>query len=203
MNIIDISQDLLKAKVYPGDPEPRIHQVMRIEQGDPCNLSALYACVHTGTHADAPLHFVEGGKSIDEMPLEPYIGSCKVIDFAQGPITGSDIDNINLHKCERLLIKGCGKAFVTPSAAYEFSALGIKLIGIDMASVAGTDSSNQSPTHKALLENNIAILEGLNLSEVTAGEYFLFAPPVKLGGRDGAPVRAVLISDYIFWGGKS
>lgn len=199
MKLIDISSDLLTAPVYPGDPEPRLHVVSRIANGDECNLSALYACLHTGTHADAPMHFIEGGKSISEMPLECFIGPCTVLEIEPGPVTGEQIDALVKPGCERVLFKSGGGAYFLESAGDELAMLGVRLVGTDAQSVGCP--GNQARPHRALLQENIAVLEGLCLEAAPPGDYFLIAPPVKIVGRDGAPVRAVLASDYIFWGG--
>lgn len=199
MRLIDISSDLLTAPVYPGDPEPRLHVISQIANGDACNLSALYACLHTGTHADAPMHFVEGGEGISEMPLEAYIGPCLVVEVAPGPITGGQIDALVPAGCERVLFKSGGTAYFLENAGDELNALGVRLVGTDAQSVG--IPGNQVKPHQALLREHIAVLEGLDLEEAAPGEYFLIAPPVKIAGRDGAPVRAVLAADYIFWGG--
>ena len=191
MNIIDISRDALKTEIYPGDPLPHAEFVSRIGEASDCNLSTLFSCVHTGTHA---------GASIDEVPLEPFIGPCTVIEAPEGAITGEDINEKFPQKCERLLIKGGGKAYFHSSAAEELADIGLKLIGTDSLSV-GTKGDQTAP-HKAFLGAGICVLEGLDLSEVSPGSYYLFAAPVKLGGLEGAPVRAVLIDDYIFWGGR-
>ena len=200
MNIIDISRDALKTEIYPGDPLPHAEFVSRIGENSSCNLSTLFSCVHTGTHADAPLHFIDGGASIDEVPLEPFIGPCTVIEVPDGAITGEDINEKFPQKCERLLIKGGGKAYFHSSAADELADIGLRLIGTDSLSV-GIKGDQVAP-HKAFLGSGICVLEGLDLSEVAPGDYYLFAAPVKLGGLEGAPVRAVLIRDYIFWGSR-
>ena len=223
MKLIDISSDLLTAPVYPGDPEPRLHVVSRIANGDECNLSALYACLHTGTHADAPMHFIEGGKSISEMPLECFIGPCTVLEIEPGPVTGEQIDALVKPGCERVLFKSGGGAYFLESAGWmnwpvqktltwtvQEKAWGHWEAGIILSKwtarrTAGAQSvgcpGNQARPHRALLQENIAVLEGLCLEAAPPGDYFLIAPPVKIVGRDGAPVRAVLASDYIFWGG--
>ena len=197
MKIIDISRDLLNTQVYPGDPEPKSEFVNIIGENSECNLSTLFTCVHTGTHADAPLHFIDGGDPIDKLPLEPFVGPCKVIEVPHGAITGEYVNEYFPTDCERLLIKGDGKAFFMGSAAEEAAALGIRLLGTDSMSV-GTKGAQVEP-HRAFLSADIAVLEGLDLSDVEPGDYFLFAPPIKLGKLEGAPTRAVLISDYIFW----
>ena len=122
------------------------------------------------------------------------------IEAPEGAITGEDVNNYFPQKCERLLIKGGGKAYFHSSAAEELADIGLKLIGTDSLSV-GTKGDQTAP-HKAFLGAGICVLEGLDLSEVSPGSYYLFAAPVKLGGLEGAPVRAVLIDDYIFWGGR-
>ena len=199
MKLIDISADLLTAPVYPGDPEPRLHVVSRIANGDECNLSALYACLHAGTHADAPMHFVEGGLSISEMPLDCYIGPCTVVEIGPGPVTGEQIDALVKPGCERVLFKSGGGAYLLESAVDELTALGVRLVGTDAQSVGCP--GNQVRPHRALLRENVAVLEGLNLEETAPGDYFLIAPPVKIAGCDGAPVRAVLAVEDPFRGG--
>jgi arylformamidase len=99
------------------------------------------------------------------------------------------------------LLKSGGKAFLHESAATVLAYYGCKLVGTDGLSVEPSNGTGE--THKALLSANVAILEGLNLAEVPGGEYFLIAPPVKIGGGEAAFTRAVLISDYIFWSGKA
>ncbi len=200
MKIIDISRDTVSTPVYPGDPETLVKQISSIKQGDECNLSALFACVHTGTHADAPLHFIEDGDSIDKLDPALFLGPCMVIEVPGGEITGQFVNRNFPRRCERLLIKSNGQASFMDSAAEEAVELGIKLIGTDASSIGS--KGNQVKPHKAFLSRGVAVLEGLDLSDVSPGNYFLIAPPVKLGGLEGAPVRALLISDYIFWSGK-
>lgn len=197
MNIIDISRPLLTTIEYPGDPETRLDRVRSIEKGDSCNLSAVYACVHTATHADAPSHFLEGAETIDKVDLNKYIGHCTVIEVPPGVITGEYVDKYFPKQCERLLIKGDAQSFFMESAAYELLDSGLCLIGTDADSVG--KSGNQLKPHKAFLQNGVAIIENLDLSAVEPGDYYLIALPVKMGEIDGAPVRAVLIDDYILW----
>ncbi len=197
MNIVDISRPLLTTIEYPGDPETRLDAVQRIENGDECNLSAVYACVHTATHADAPCHFLEGGETIEEADLNKYIGQCTVIEVPPGVITGEYVNRYFPKKCTRLLIKGDAQSFFMESAAYEAVDTGICLIGTDADSIG--KSGNQLKPHKAFLQNGVAVLENLDLSQVEPGDYYLIALPVKMGAIDGAPVRAVLIDDYILW----
>ncbi len=197
MKLIDISRKFFSCDIYPGDPEPTMEQICEIGENSECNLSVVRACVHTGTHADAPLHFISGGDSIDNLPLDPFVGPCRVIEVPEGVITGEYVDRYFPEDCERLLIKGGGKAFFMDSSAQELAQRNLKLIGTDSLSVGC--KGNQTGPHKAFLGGGVAVLEGLDLSEVKPGNYFLFAPPVLYDGLEGAPVRAVLIEDYVFW----
>ena len=193
MKLIDISRDMLNTPVYPGDPEPSVEKVRTIGDDSDCNLSAIYSCVHTGTHVDAPLHFIEGGFSVDEYPLDVFFGPCAVIEVKTSPITGELVNKRFPRNTRRILIKG--GAYFMDSAAEEAAALGLKLIGTDACSVGCR--GNQIRPHKAFLSKGIAILEGLDLSRAEPGNYFLMAAPIRLGGLEGAPARAVLMSDYM------
>ena len=139
MNIVDISRPLLTTIEYPGDPETRLDTVLSIEKGDSCNLSAVYACVHTGTHADAPSHFLSEGDTIDKVDLNKYIGHCTVIEVPPGIITGEYVDKYFPKKCSRLLIKGDSQSFFMESAAYEALDTGMCLIGTDADSIGHGD----------------------------------------------------------------
>lgn len=200
MKLIDISRKFFGGEVYPGDPEPKSEQISEIGPDSECNLSVIHACVHNATHIDAPLHFLSGGASIEDLPLEAFIGPCTVMQVPKGVITGEYVDKYFPKKCERLLIKGEGRAFFMDSSAQELADRGLLLIGTDSLSVGC--KGNQTGPHKAFLQNSVAVLEGLDLSKVEPGNYFLFAPPVCYNGLEGAPARAVLISDYIFWSGN-
>ena len=197
MKLIDISRKFFQTEVYPGDPEPEVEQICKIGENSECNLTAVHACSHTATHADAPLHFIADGKTIEEMPLDAYIGPCKVIKVPAGVITGEYVDKYFPDDCERLLIKGDGKAFFMDSSAQELAERNLKLIGTDSLSVGC--KGNQTGPHRAFLGGGVAVIEGLDLSKVEEGNYFLFAPPVLYDGLEGAPLRAVLIEDYVFW----
>ncbi|MGI6773640.1 MAG: cyclase family protein [Clostridiales bacterium] len=197
MNIIDISRDILDCEIYPGDPVPRVEIVKRISDGDSCNLAAIYTGLHCGTHMDAPLHFIDKGMPIDMLPLDAFIGECTVISVPSGPITGEYVEKYFPRSRERIIIKGGGRAYFHETAASELAIAGVKLVGTDSLSV-GTHGA-QTAVHKAFLREAVALLEGLKLDEVEDGDYFLIAPPLKIGGVEAAPVRALLISDYLFW----
>lgn len=201
MQMIDISRDLLASPIYPGDPPPRAELLHSLQEGADCNLSALWTCVHTGTHCDAPLHFIENGAGVESLPPQALIGPCKVLEVPPGEITGEYVNRYFPAACSRLLLKSGGKAFFMDSAAQEAAALPLCLLGTDALSVGS--KGNQIKPHKAFLSKSIVLLEGLDLSLAPPGDYFLFAAPLKLAGLEGAPARAFLIADYIFWGGKS
>ncbi|MGN0527270.1 MAG: cyclase family protein [Acutalibacteraceae bacterium] len=198
MDIIDISRDLMKTPVYPGDPEGYVDPIKKIKDGDNCNLNSIYTCLHTATHVDAPNHFIDGGAKVEAMPLDLFIGECLVAETPPGPITGAFAeDNFPFDNCERLLIKGNGFSYLMESSAYYIADSNIKLIGTDSQTI-GIHGTNEI-IHKALLSRDIPIIEGLDLSGVEPGRYFLMAQPLKVSGVEAAPLRAVLVKDYLFW----
>lgn len=179
--IYDVTQELFAGKVYPGDTPPSFTRVKDMQRGDSCTVTDLHMCAHNGTHADAPSHFVAGGKNIEETQLSRYLGDCAVYSFGKR-VEAEDIDKIDT---ARLLIKG--NCEISYEAAERICAKCL-LVGVEMQSV-GDDR-----VHKILLGGEVALLEGLCLADVPEGEYFLCALPLKLGGADGAPVRAVLMT---------
>lgn len=199
MQIIDISKDIADCEIYPGDPEVRFESVSRIEDGADCNLTAMYTGLHNGTHVDAPLHFIENGDSIDKADLSVFIGECYVIEAPKGAVTGEFVNKYFPENAKRVLVKSGGEAWFMESAAEEIAFGGIKLIGTDALSV-GTQGC-QTKTHMAFLRENVAIIENLDLSAVKPGRYFLVAQPLKIGGVEAAPTRAILLADYVFWSG--
>lgn len=192
MKIIDVSRELFSTPVYPGDPVPKRDIVRRMSMGDVCNLSGFYACCHSATHVDAPRHFVDDGKTIDQMDLSAFTGRCTVIE-AEGIVTGADMDKI-LPQCEKMvLFKGNGRAFLSASAAFVLQDAGVTLVGTDAQSIETGDDTH--PAHKQLLGAEIVLLEGLDLSKVEPGNYYLTALPLFLAGAEASPVRAVLVQD--------
>ncbi|HEX3025860.1 MAG TPA: cyclase family protein [Clostridia bacterium] len=192
MKIFDVSRELFGTPAYPGDPQPYRDSIRRMNMGDLCNLSGFYTGCHSATHVDAPRHFIEDGKTIDELGLERFTGRCTVVE-ASGIITGSDIDAI-LPKSEKMILfKGDGKAFLASSAAFALSDAGITLVGTDAQSIEMENEAYQ--VHKQLLGEEIPILEGLELSKIQPGSYRLIAFPLLLGGAEASPVRAVLIEE--------
>lgn len=198
MEIIDISRDVFKTPVYPGDPEGYIDPIKSMREGELYNLNSIYTCLHAATHIDAPRHFIDGGKTIDQMPLEAFIGECLVVETPPGPITGALAEEIfPWGGCERVLMKGNGLSYLMESSAYYMADAGYKLIGTDSQTI-GTSGTNQT-IHRAILSADIPILEGLDLTDVKPGRYFLVAQPLKISGLEASPCRALLIKDHLFW----
>lgn len=192
MKVIDISRELFSTPVYPGDPVPRRELVRRMELGDSYNLSGFYTGCHSATHVDAPRHFIDDGKTVDEMELSRLVGRCTVV-AAQGIVTGADIDRI-MPYCEKMLLfKGEGEAFLSTSAAFALASAGVTLVGTDAWSI-GAPHAEEGP-HVELLSAEIPILEGLDLSQVEEGTYTLIAFPLFLKGAEASPVRAVLLDE--------
>ena len=193
MKIYDISQEVFSCKVFPGDPAPERDVLCSMEDGEFYNLTAFYMCAHNGTHVDAPFHFVRDGKTIDEVGLEPFVGSAYVAEH-EGVVTAEDA-KFMLQKAEgdaakRLLIKG--NAEVSLEAAEVFAKAGLLLVGNESQTVGPEDAP--MAVHLVLLKAGVALLEGIRLEQVPEGTYLLNAAPLNLGGADGAPCRAVLIN---------
>lgn len=195
MKIYDISQEVYGCTVFPGDPQPQKTVVLRVSDGDVCNLSNLSMCVHNGTHVDAPYHFIDDGKKIDEVSLDKFIGSCYVAECC-GDVTKERAEEIvklakeaGQDSYKRILIKG--KATVTFEAAKVFADNDVILVGNESQTV-GPENAPKA-VHDLLLGKEVVLLEGIRLAEVPDGVYLLNAAPINLGGSDGAPVRAVLL----------
>ena len=193
MKIIDISQEILSCRVYEGDPVPQGERIADMKKGGTYNLSTLSMCAHNGTHVDAPLHFYEDGKSVDQMSLEHFVGECFVAE-ASGSIGSQEayqiLEKANALKAQkRILIKG--EAVVTEEAARVFADEGVLLVGNESQTVGPEDAPMQ--VHLTLLGAGVVLLEGVRLQAVPEGAYHLSAAPISLGGADGAPCRAYLI----------
>jgi arylformamidase len=149
-------------------------------------------CAHNCTHIDAPFHFIEDGKTVDQLGLVPFVGDCFVARHT-GAVTGTDAEAIlrKANGAPRILI--AGKATVTAEAAQVFAAAGILLLGNESQTVGPENAPMQ--VHLILLGAGIVLLEGVVLTDVPEGKYFLSAAPMKLAGADGAPCRAFLIGE--------
>jgi len=193
--LMDISQEVFSCNVYPGDPQPRRDTLLRIRDGAMCNLTGLSMCAHNGTHVDAPYHFIDSGKTIDQMGLEPYVGPCYVARH-EGEVLAADAQRIleaarHSGAAERILI--AGRATVMPEAAQVFAQAGIRLIGNESQTVGPLDAPRE--VHLILLGAGCVLLEGIVLRDIGEGRYFLSAAPLNLGGCDGAPCRAFLMDE--------
>ena len=193
MKIYDISQELFSSTLFPGDPAPEGKRIMSMEDGDVCNLSTLFMCAHNGTHTDAPAHFFIDGRTIDQIPIDVFVGDCFVARH-EGIVTAPDAEKIMKRAAlaaakDRILI--AGKATVSNEAAEVFAAHKIKLIGNESQTVG--DENAPARAHEILLGEGIVLLEGLRLEGIEEGKYLLSAAPLNLAGFDGSPCRAVLI----------
>ena len=196
MRIYDISQEVFSCRVYPGDPKPERTVLQNMSDGAVYNLSAFSMCAHNGTHVDAPLHFFSGGKSIDQVDPDRFIGYAYVAEH-EGPILAADAQRIlktagecDIRAAERILVKG--NAVVTAEAAKVFASEGIKLFGNESQTVGPEDAPME--VHLIMLGAEIVLLEGIRLAEAEEGVYFLHAAPLNLGGAEGSPCRATLVS---------
>lgn len=190
MIIHDISRDTINTPVYDGDPETRAERIKSIENGDGYNLTEISMSVHSGTHIDAPLHFYDEGSSIDNIRLNTFFGKCTVISV-NGILTGEDMERLLPYCKRRVLFHGEGKTFISHSAAIVLAESRVVLVGTDAQSIA--PSFDEERTHRELARAGIVILENLNLSAIDDGEYDLCAFPIKLGGLEAAPCRAIIL----------
>ena len=196
MKIYDISQEVFSCRVYPGDPAPEKKTLGSMEKGDLYNLTAFSMCAHNGTHIDAPFHFLKGGKTVDAICLEAFVGMAYVA-VHHGTVFGDDAAAImekakgqNPEAAKRILIKG--DAEVSLEAAKVFASSDILLLGNESQTVGPEDVP--MAVHQALLGAEVVLLEGIRLTTVPEGVYFLNAAPLNLSGADGSPCRAVLIA---------
>ncbi|MBO7302862.1 MAG: cyclase family protein [Clostridia bacterium] len=195
MKIYDISQEVFSCKVYPDDPTPKKMKMKSIEKGDPYNLSVFAMCAHNGTHIDAPSHFLEEGINVDEIALDSFIGMAYVAEH-NGIVTGADAfkmlekaKEISADAAKRILIKG--NAEVSEDAAAVFAYSQIALLGNESQTVGPENAPMK--VHQILLAAGVVLLEGIRLTDVKEGAYFLNAAPLNLAGAEGSPCRAVLI----------
>lgn len=195
MNIYDISQEVFRCQVYPGDPAPKRDILCSMEDGESYNLTAFSMCAHNGTHVDAPFHFIKNGKTVDAVSLEAFVGMAYVTEH-QGIVSAEDANRMlqkakkeQAEASKRILIKGAAE--VSPEAAKVFASSGVLLLGNESQTV-GPEAAPME-VHQMLLGAGVILLEGIRLANVAEGTYFLNAAPLNLSGADGAPCRAILI----------
>jgi len=196
MKIYDISQEVFSCAVFPGDPAPQREIMNDMNKGDLYNLTAIHMCAHNGTHVDAPYHFINDGKTIDQVSLEKFVGPCYVSEH-QGVVTAKDAQKMlenaekqNKEAAKRILIKG--NAEVSLEAAEVFAKANIILLGNESQTV-GPENAPMA-VHKVLLGADVVLLEGIRLADVPEAVYLLNAAPLNLAGADGAPCRAILLA---------
>lgn len=203
-HIIDISLPLTgKTIVYPGNPKVEIEEIKSASGNS--TISRINFGSHSGTHIDAPKHSVIGGKTLDEIDISIFVGPCRVIDCQvdEFAVSLDTLKQKNIQHGERILLKTINSrrgyktfydkyVFVSPEAATYLTDKQVLLVGIDYLSIKQRGSPDNSP-HTLLLEENIPIVEGIDLSQVDEGEYFLVILPLKFIGIDGSPARAVLL----------
>lgn len=204
---IDVSVTLKSGMVHwPGDPPVRIERVRDMGKADSVNLSKMTMGAHSGTHVDAPVHFLKGAPGVDQVPFTALIGAARVIEVASaGAVTRKDLERNRIRRGERILIrtrnsaakilhrKAFAKDFVHvgADAADYLVARGVRTVGVDYLSVGGYKKDGRY-VHSQLLTAGILIIEGLDLSGVPAGRYDMICLPVKIFNGDGAPARVLL-----------
>jgi arylformamidase len=206
---MDVSAPLSPAitPVYEGNPPLQIHFTMDMDRGDKLDLSEISMGTHTGTHVDAPLHFVRGAAPIDEVPLDKLVGPALVIDMDPSviAITAAELNRYPWRGAKRILFRTRNSVnawiidphfhrdftFVAPDAAQLMADNGVELVGIDYLSIEQFGAP-VARTHQILLSRGIPIVEGLDLRAVVPGEYDFVVLPLKILGHEAAPARAIL-----------
>jgi len=209
MKIFDVTVPIKNfMPVWPGDPQVENRLVSSIEKGEEANVTNIQMSAHTGTHIDAPKHYIKSGTAIEGLSLTTLLGEVEVveIDFRNSQIDALTLIKVNrnewsqrvLFKTNNSILRLLEKDYfyqnftaLLPDAAEYLVQKGVKLVGIDYLSIAPFE--NGSDTHIILLENDVVVLEGLNLADISPGIYELIALPILLEGADGSPARVLLI----------
>lgn len=190
--------------VWPEDPPFRLKKIKSFAKGDGVNVSKIKCCLHSGTHVDAPLHYVDGGKAVDELDLDSLVGAACVVNLeGVKSVTAQDLEKLDIAEdINRILIRTSNskhlkdkkfwKEYVslTEDAATWIVERGMRLVGVDYLSIAPYEDGEK--IHKILLENDVVVVEGLNLDNIKSGIYDLTCLPIRIKGVEGAPARAIL-----------
>jgi arylformamidase len=202
---IDVSVPVRSGMVHwPDNPPIEVVRIMDMANGDPATVSRLSLGVHSGTHVDAPVHFLADGAGVDAVPFDQLLGEARVVEVGDAPSIGAaQLRPVDPRPGERLLFKTrnsarCWKAdhflsdfvYLSLEGAALLAERRVRTVGIDYLSIAGMKEG--VPTHRTLLEQGICIIEGLDLSSVQPGNYELICLPLRLAGADGAPARVLL-----------
>jgi len=207
MTLYDISLTISKdLPTWPGDPRIELKKISQIDQGELANVTYLSTAVHIGTHVDAPDHFLGNGNTVEKIPLDYMVGPALVVEVpSREVISAADLAALHIPPgTKRVLFKTANSRYwkenakifqkdfiaLSPGAAKLLVDLGIQVVGVDYLSVAAFN--DPKPTHKILLEAEVLIIEGLDLSGIMPGEYRLYCLPLKIAGSDGAPARVLL-----------
>lgn len=209
MTIYDISLTISpNLPTWPGDPRPQLEQYESMDKGALYNVTRINSGVHLGTHVDAPRHFINDGRTVEQLPLEVLTGPCYVVQLPDGveAITSEVLERTEITSEMKRILFGTRNSKLWAKGETEFQTdfvaitedgaewlveRGIQLVGVDYLSVA--PYSDPIPTHLILLKAGVVVIEGLNLSNVMRGFYDLYCLPLKIAGSDGAPARAILI----------
>ena len=209
MTIYDISLTISPTlPIWPGDPVLKIEKFESMDKGAHNNVSRISAGVHLGTHVDAPYHFINDGRTVEQLPLDVLTGPCYVVQLPDGveAITAKVLEQTEINSEMKRVLFGTRNSHLWARGEAEFQTdfvaitedgaewlveRGVQLVGVDYLSVAPYGDS--VPTHTVLLEAGVVVVEGLNLSNVMRGFYDLYCLPLKIAGCDGAPARAILI----------
>jgi arylformamidase len=203
--IYDISINIeASMPAYPGDPKFHDQTVKSFDEGDAYQLHRVSLGNHCGTHVDAPSHFIPGGATVTELPLEVLNGRVRVVEIHNSEkVDVAELQQLVLPDDFRILFKTRNSLlwqnknfekdfiYLTEKGASYLTENGIKLVGIDYLSI-DRYGDEAHPAHKVLLSNNVIIVEGLNLAEVEEGAYEMSCLPLKLHGLDAAPARVIL-----------
>lgn len=202
---IDISIPLTTGMVhYPGDPVVRIEREQDIARGDAATVSSVFMSAHSGTHVDAPLHFLAGGRPVDEVPFDAMTGKARVIEVRDDEsIKAAEIEACGVERGEILLFKtrnsalwadrsfNPGYVYLSTEAAALLVKKKVRTVGIDYLSVGGFER-NEAEAHRLLLEASVCIIEGLDLSAARPGAYEFLCLPLRIAGGEAAPARAII-----------
>ncbi|NWG05979.1 MAG: cyclase family protein [Chloroflexi bacterium] len=209
MTIFDISLTISPTlPTWPGDPGIQLELIESMDKGAQANVTRISAGVHIGTHVDAPHHFLNDGRTVEQLPLDVLTGPCYVVQLPDGveAITSDVLQRTEITPDMKRILFGTRNSHlwargetrfqtdyvaITEDGAEWLVERGVQLVGVDYLSVAPYEES--TPTHEILLKAGIVLVEGLNLSKVMRGFYELYCLPLKIAGSDGAPARAILI----------
>ncbi|GEM00942.1 arylformamidase [Halolactibacillus halophilus] len=203
MTYIDITMPLInKGATWPGDTPYRFKLSATMKDTGSVNIGEITSSLHNGTHMDAPFHYDNHGRTIDQLDVSIGIGTCQIVDVrGLDKVTVSNLEKLNLSGVSRLLFHMLDRdpavfpeqfPLLTVEAVDYLATIGIKLIGTDAPSVDAVNSKTL-PIHLAIHKARITIIENLYLNDVSAGHYHLYAVPLKIVGGDASPVRALVI----------